>query len=394
MSSRVAWGLKTFAYGALILISWASGASAALTFTPGRLSSGTHYVLVAGDFDYTQDLSDFTLLVNEHNPIFVSFDSPGGNIPKAMELGRLIRMLGLATFQPREVECASACALAFLGGTWRFASPGAIGVHKSSFSDSRGMDINSAVSYVQQITAEIISYMTEMGVDPSLLQLSLQYDSDDIRYLSKSEMVAYRVTTPIDNASANVAVQENLPTPSIAAVQPGTRALPDNSLPPFDARFQIPLAKTGKVRHPEGTEYLRADASQASAKRGLVRNGDPVTILSISDRWYMVSVGGRVGYLHHNWVKVDQFVNSRFGDRYIQIASFNNYPEAQNYIRNATVPLMAYLATNHWFAVTLPNSYPAKHAAEILKQMKANGTVPEDAFMTVGNTYVRTACCE
>ncbi len=37
--------------------------------------------------------------------------------------------------------------------------------------------------------------MTEMGIDPSLLQLSLRYEKDDMRYLSKSEMQQYRVTT-------------------------------------------------------------------------------------------------------------------------------------------------------------------------------------------------------
>ncbi|RCS21431.1 hypothetical protein DUT91_24115 [Phyllobacterium salinisoli] len=389
-----ACGLKAVAFSAMILIASATGASAALTFTTGKLTSGIGFILVSGSFDFDQNLSHFTRLVKETDPVFVAFNSPGGNPPKAMELGRLIRALGLATFQPRQGECASACALAFLGGTIRYAEPGAIGVHKSSFADSRGMDLDSAVSYVQHITAETISYMTEMGVDPALLQLSLKYESDDIRYLSKSEMAEYRVTTKTDKTSADLPESGNSISPPTSDVPPTTRALPDSSIPNLDARFDIPRAKTGRFRHPKGFEFLRDSPSQQGSKLGMLRNRDRVAILSISDRWYKVRVGTRIGYLHHNWVKVDQFINNQFDDRYIQIASFDNFAEAENYIRNAPLPLTAYLAANHWFAVTASGTFPAKQAAEMLKQMKAKASAPEDAFITVGNTYVRKVCCD
>ncbi|MHA6687849.1 hypothetical protein [Mesorhizobium sp. A556] len=69
--------------------------------------------------------------------------------------------------------------MAFIGGVIRYADPGAIGVHKSSFSGDLAISTEDAVSVVQQMTAEIITYMVEMGVDPALLQLALQYNSDD-----------------------------------------------------------------------------------------------------------------------------------------------------------------------------------------------------------------------
>ncbi|MDR6632593.1 hypothetical protein J2X72_001377 [Phyllobacterium sp. 1468] len=256
------------------------------------------------------------------------------------------------------------------------------------------MNVDSAVSQVQHVTAETISYMVEMGVDPALLELSLKYEKDDIRFLSKSEMVAYRVTTPLPADDEKLAVQ-NVPPPTPQSPHPETsRALPDNSIPALDARFPIPIAKTGKVRHPEGSEFLRAGPTQAAQKIGKVKNGDPVKILDVSDRWYHVSVDGKAGYLHHNWVKVDQFLIMPFHNRYIQVASFDNFAETQAYIQKSWLRLTAYFATNHWFAVTLSGSYPAKGAGEALKIMKANGSIPDDAFMTVGNTYVGKACCE
>lgn len=374
----------------------ASTRALALSFSTGELPNGIKYIGVEGEFEFGESLSEFTRLVKQTDPTVVTFSSPGGNPTKAMELGRLIRILNLATYQPRTLDCSSACALAFLGGVVRIADPGAIGVHKSSFSGDTDINVENAVSQVQHLTAETITYMIEMGVDPALLELSLKYEKDDIRYLSKSEMVAYKVTTPLPAENQDMAAQ-NIPPPGPSpntAPSTSSRALPDNSTPAQDARFPIPLAKTGKVRHPEGAEYLRADTSQASNKLEMVRNGDRVAILSVSDRWYYVNVGGHTGYLHHNWVKVDQFVNTPFNNRYIQIASFDNYPETQAYIEKSRMQLTAYYATNHWFAVAMSGTYPAKQAAEALKTMKADGSIPEDAFMTVGNTYVGKACCD
>jgi hypothetical protein len=42
------------------------------------------------------------------------------------------------------------------------------------------MHVDDAVSAVQQVTAEVIGYMSEMGVDPGRLQRFLSYDSDEI----------------------------------------------------------------------------------------------------------------------------------------------------------------------------------------------------------------------
>ncbi len=369
-----------------------SSAWASLTFSTNELSGGAKYILVSGSFDYQQDLTPIRMLIRQQDPVFIVFDSPGGNPAKAMELGRLIRAFGIGTFQPKEMECASACALAFFGGRIRYAAPGAIGVHKSSFSDASNMTVDDAVSAIQHMTAETIAYMTEMGIDPALLRLSLQYDSDDIRYLSKSEMQAYRVITDIkenvDTApSTETALTENPSAPSKSTALPAYRTAAN------DPQFQIPLARTGRVRHPKGKEYLRTGESQDSHKIVEVRNGNSVDILAVGDRWYRVKINGRVGYLHHNWVKVDQFVSSAFESRYVQIASFDNYHEAEQYVKNASVELAVYFASNRWFAVTLPMAFPPKKASELLKQMKARHQIPEDAFITVGNTYVRRVCC-
>lgn len=367
------------------------GAANALTFSTEPVDASKSVILISGVFEPNESLTSFVSLakgLGTRSGIVV-FNSVGGNPSKAIELGRLIRALGLPTFQMRGMECSSACALAFMGGTVRVAETGSIGVHKTSFADTSAISVDDAVSYIQHQTAETISYMTEMGVDPSLLQLSLRYEKDDMRYLSKSEMAQYRVTNLGDAPSPS--------RPEVSAnTQPTateTTAMPSYRIAENDARFQIPLARTGKIRVPKGKEFLRAGEDQKSDKLISLRNGDKVDILAVGDRWYHVRAQGKEGYVHHNWVKVDQFFSQPFENRFIQIKSFDNFAEAAEYVRGSDLPVTAYLATNKWFAVTLNRSLPADEAAELLKALKDKGSVPEDAFMTVGNTYVKSVCC-
>lgn len=373
------------------LLSFAVNASA-LTFETSPLDGSKTAVIVSGVFAPSENLSGFTSTVAGvgAESAVVVFKSPGGNPSTAMRLGRLIRAMGLTVIQPRAMQCDSACALAFMGGSIRIAETGAIGVHRSSFSDSTAISVDDAVSFIQHQTAETISYMSEMGVDPGVLQLSLRYERDDMRYLSKSEMAQFRVI----NIEADVAAS-NEPSRVTAAPAPqaATSALPSYRIADDDPRFHIPTAKAGALRVPKGQEFLRSGEDQASGKIARMRNGDRVEILSVGDRWYRVWAKGREGYLHHNWVKVDEFLTQPFENRYIQIKSFDNYLEAEAFVRASDLPLTAYLATNKWYAVTLSRSLPASGASALLKKLKGRGAVPDDAFVTVGNTYVKDVCC-
>jgi hypothetical protein len=60
----------------------------------------------------------------------VVFHSPGGNLFAGLRIGEAIRLKGFMTWVPDGYECASACALAWLGGRVRYLSPeGRIGFH-------------------------------------------------------------------------------------------------------------------------------------------------------------------------------------------------------------------------------------------------------------------------
>ncbi len=169
-------------------------ARADMTIQRIPIENAAPILLLKGEFSQADDPQQLSQEVAASGAKAITFDSSGGNILAAMAYGRMIRSLGLVTFQLRASQCASACTLAFVGGVIRQAEPGAIGVHQSSFAPGAGLDGPTAVAAIQTMTAQIISYLTEMGVDPKLLQVSLSVSSDDMRYLTASEMQSYGVT--------------------------------------------------------------------------------------------------------------------------------------------------------------------------------------------------------
>ncbi|MBP2235300.1 hypothetical protein J2Z31_001792 [Sinorhizobium kostiense] len=179
-------------------------AHAAVSIEKLQIQGGETVLVVRGEFEFGDRPEALSAAVAQSGARVVTFNSNGGNVHAAMAFGRTIRALGLETVQLRAAECASACALAFVGGARRTAEPGSIGVHQSSFSGDAALDGHEAVAAVQAMTAEIMTYLIEMGVDPKLLQLSLSIPSSDIRYLTAGEMTQFGVTTSVPTTNQTV----------------------------------------------------------------------------------------------------------------------------------------------------------------------------------------------
>lgn len=172
-------------------------------------------LLLKGSFTEGDDPQALAREVSASGARMVTFDSGGGNVMAAMVYGRAIRSLGLTTVQFRAAECASACTLAFAGGAIRQAEAGSIGVHQSSFAPGSSLDRQTAVTAVQSLTAEIMTYLIEMDVDPRLLQLSLSIPSDDMRYLTLGEMRSYRLISG-DLGKEAAQIERSATVPSVA----------------------------------------------------------------------------------------------------------------------------------------------------------------------------------
>lgn len=131
----------------------------------------------------------------------VVLSSPGGDLNQAIIIGEIIRSRGLLTavgdvdasgrIQPS--YCASACVLAYAGGSPRIGVEGSkLGVHRFVTS-SAGPD---AVAETQRVAGLVLSYLTRMGVSSAVAEAMSA--TDKVRWLDAKEASAMNlVTTPV-----------------------------------------------------------------------------------------------------------------------------------------------------------------------------------------------------
>ncbi|WP_105009431.1 hypothetical protein [Rhizobium leguminosarum] len=209
----------------------AQNAAAAITYERLSLDDGRRLLVIKGEFEPSDDPMKLVAVYSEYQPTVISFDSNGGSVVAAIKSGRAIRALSANTVQIRSTQCASACALAFLGGVKRSAEAGSIGVHQASFSDDAALDNKTAVATVQTMTGEIIGYLSDIGVSPNLLRLSLSIESSDMRYLTTAEMRDWNIITSNDAVTAQTADNPvSSPNPKAEATATAPRTSRDNAL--------------------------------------------------------------------------------------------------------------------------------------------------------------------
>jgi hypothetical protein len=126
----------------------------------------------------------------------VKLSSPGGNLFEGMALGEAIRAERFLAVVSRGTTCASACALAFLGGTSRYATgtgPGRIlefggrlGFHGFESSNDKLVLLNESIETSRIVTALILEYAQRMaGVDVGWLSRALSVSSDNLIFAKK-----------------------------------------------------------------------------------------------------------------------------------------------------------------------------------------------------------------
>jgi hypothetical protein len=137
----------------------------------------------------------------------VVLSSPGGDLNQAIIIGEIIRSRGLATavgdvdasghVQPS--YCASACVLAYAGGSPRIGVEGSmLGVHRfvTSWPGGTTSPGPDAVAETQRIAGLVLNYLTRMGVSSTVAEAMSA--TDRVRWLDAREASAMSlVTAPV-----------------------------------------------------------------------------------------------------------------------------------------------------------------------------------------------------
>lgn len=126
--------------------------------------------------------------------------SPGGHVPDAIEMARLLRSRGMKTRVPDDAYCASSCPLVFAGGIDRIASAKAwIGVHQVYAVEAAGGTVHDGMRDAQLVTARTQQMLDEFGVDARLWILAMQTPKEKLYFFTGRELKAYKLATRISN---------------------------------------------------------------------------------------------------------------------------------------------------------------------------------------------------
>lgn len=117
-------------------------------------------VVVSGPFSAGDDKKLTRALLEVEGNAVVLFESPGGSLMAGLAMGRAIRLSSAATAVEAGTTCASACGLAWLGGTRRLMGDGAlVGFHAAYYTDDKGQQIETG-----QGNAMIGAYLNQLGL--------------------------------------------------------------------------------------------------------------------------------------------------------------------------------------------------------------------------------------
>jgi hypothetical protein len=227
-------------------------------------------ILVEGEILFGDEKLFVDVALQASPQAVVLFNSPGGNIYAATEMGKTIRLKGYDTLVANGFECASACALAWLAGKTRFMEAGAkIGFHAASI---EGQETADSVA-----NAVVGAYLNELGLSLSAVRYMTAAQPNDIRWLSfaDAQMIGLEVTPfgGTDQTDKN----------AVALLAPPPQPIPT---PPA---IQNDWASYGEWIQAASRNNL-ADATQVAVD---IAKHAPNTFVFTSDSggWYVVSLG-------------------------------------------------------------------------------------------------------
>jgi hypothetical protein len=209
--------LAFLALGVALAHGVASGSEIKATPIPDLLD--TAMITLSGQMEES-DGEQFRAAVAIYPKAIVAFQSPGGSLNAGIEIGTQIRLRNYMTLVPAGVQCASACALAWLGGTKRLMEPGAlIGFHAASRQEN-GQTIETGVG-----NALLGAYLNKLGLPDRAVVFITQAHPDDITWLTladaEREGIDVSLFTNPDAAAVPTAVSPPAPAaPSPAAPVP------------------------------------------------------------------------------------------------------------------------------------------------------------------------------
>jgi hypothetical protein len=167
-----------------------------------KLENGRDVISVLGRFEYG-DENIFSKIAEKSNDAFIFFHSPGGNASAGIEIGKIIRNKSYSTYVGDDLYCASACALAWLGGTNRFMTQNSrIGFHAVYNNDKNGNKNTSSIG-----NALVGAYLSQLGLGDKAIIYITEAEPNDMQWLTIND--ANKIGIQVNNSLSNIAYNTN-----------------------------------------------------------------------------------------------------------------------------------------------------------------------------------------
>lgn len=180
---------KNFLVAVFILVASFSTHSANITF---QKVSGTEddSISISGEIK-DGDEKKFKEIALQSDRAIVYLESPGGDLGAAIRIGRLVYALGFMT-AVKEAQCASACALIWVAGHFKFLSPNAeVGFHLPSYDgESQNLKKNIGIVY-----ALIGAYLANLGFAEPYIAHMMDTESSQIKWLNRRNSINFGIAT-------------------------------------------------------------------------------------------------------------------------------------------------------------------------------------------------------
>src|SRR5215467_9370609 len=197
----------------ILLLIGAKVAHGATITVESRSTGQSSSVLVDGKLE-PRDGDQFRIKTGSLSNAIISFRSDGGSVVAGIQIGEIIRLKGFTTSVSRDARCASACALAWLGGTKRLMSAESkVGFHAAYTSDGRETGVGNAL---------IGAYLNKIGLPYSAVAYITRAAPRSMTWLSAAEAKKHGIDVDLAG-STQVA---NAPAPVVPSAAPAPPASP------------------------------------------------------------------------------------------------------------------------------------------------------------------------
>ncbi|MFC6496501.1 ATP-dependent Clp protease proteolytic subunit [Gemmobacter lanyuensis] len=124
------------------------------------------------------------------NFLLVALNSPGGNLAEGLRMADVLQAAEIQVvtdvmgFGGTPADCASACSLVYLGGTYRYLQEGSrLGVHQFAFETDDIAAKSETTRQVQRMAANITDLLSRAYVDPGFFTLMGKTAPEDINWV-------------------------------------------------------------------------------------------------------------------------------------------------------------------------------------------------------------------